>query len=48
MRRETLKLERRPSVVRFLIGRLDVERHPIVIILRDGSCDVMIVQIWRH
>ena len=37
MRRETLKLERRPGVVRFLFGRLDVERHLVVIILRDGG-----------
>ena len=37
MRRETLKLEHRPGVVRFLFCRLDVERHPVVVILRDGG-----------
>ena len=37
MRGEALKLERRPSVVRFLFGRPGIERHRVIIVLRDGG-----------
>lgn len=37
MGREAPELERRPSIVRFPSGRLDVESHPVVIVLCDSG-----------
>lgn len=37
MRGETLELQRRPSVARFLFGGPSVEGHWVIIVLRDDG-----------